>query len=75
MTHLPPCPHCGGAALNVGFDFITCGGVVDRDCIGHSIQEPTDTNGDTSAAWNNRSRLMALHDQTISDLKKWVGVT
>ena len=43
---LLPCPFCGGPAVNVALEFITCGG--DYWCVGHQIQV-------TAEKWNTRA--------------------
>ncbi|MEE9596437.1 MAG: hypothetical protein V3V96_06645 [Acidiferrobacterales bacterium] len=45
--NLKPCPFCGGPALNVAFDYITCGNAARPRCIGHLIRADI-------AGWNMR---------------------
>ena len=75
ISTIPNCPYCGGPGMNVGFDFITCGAAWNEDCEGHAIKDPVGADGETSTRWNDRARVMAAFDQTIADLKKWVGAT
>lgn len=35
---LLPCPFCGGPAVNVGCEYITCGAAWNHDCAGHQLR-------------------------------------
>lgn len=41
MTEDDGCPYCGGPAVNVAFEYITCGAAWDAKCFGHQIRTPT----------------------------------
>lgn len=40
MREDKPCPYCGGATTNVGFEYITCGAGWNEDCFGHQVRTP-----------------------------------
>lgn len=64
---LLPCPFCGGPAVNVGYEFVTCGAAWFADCAGHTVKT-------TAPIWNTRhpshASLVAERDGLRSDLTK-----
>lgn len=59
LDELLPCPFCGGPAVDVAFEWVSCGG--DLDCIGRQIRAAS------SFEWNTRATPALAEAQRRSD--------
>jgi hypothetical protein len=68
---LAPCPFCGGPAVNVGMEYITCGAAWKHDCAGHQLRcLPCDWN--TRAPPQSVGNPLTARTPDIEDLAQFL---
>jgi hypothetical protein len=61
---LKPCPFCGGPAINIAAEYITCGAGWNDECAGHQIRAVS------AEAWNTRALSSTDRDEIIEEAAK-----
>ena len=74
---LLPCPFCGGPAVNVGGEYITCGRPpLDGEyrCVGRQIKaDVDDDNCMESRAWNTRAAPRDRYAEAMAAINACIG--
>jgi hypothetical protein len=74
---LLPCPFCGGPAVNVGGEYITCGRpLMDGEylCVGLQIKaDVDDDNCMESKAWNTRAAPVYRYKEAMAAIDSCIG--